>query len=360
MERNRAASPSRGASTGPAVRLAGFLLIVAVLAAFPFVSDNRFTLSLVTEMMVFGLVAMSFDLLVGYTGLVPFGHCAYFGLGAYVVGLSCSQFSAHSFWLLLLLGAVVPAVVAVPFGWLMVRLGGIAFALLNMAFSMMFYTFFWKWRSVTGGDDGLPIVQRPDLYIGGWSLGNVDDFQVMYFVALSVALLCFILLRRVIRSPFGAALRAIRSNEERASFIGFNVHRTKLVSFVLACTLAGIAGSLYGLHRGHIVPGLLHWSQSGEVLVMALLGGIGTLWGPFLGAAVFIFAKDYISTMTEHWMVFLGLLLILIVRFMPQGLAGLRQYFHRGKLKRKENDDRGPEYGGLMSLLWRGPRTGPR
>jgi branched-chain amino acid transport system permease protein len=309
----------------------GLLLLLFLLILFPFAINNRFYVALIADMLTFGLMAMSVDILIGYTGLVPFGHAAYFGLGAYALGLFSVYISSSSIWLLLLVGILVPSIIAIPFGWLQVRLGGIAFALLSMAFSMMFYTFFWKWRNVTGGDDGLPLLELPDIGIGNFVLGSVDNFTVMYFFVLCIVLILFLIVWRVIHSPFGFVLLAIRENEERASFVGINVRRFKLLAFILAGAVAGTAGCLHALHRIHLVPDLLHWSTSGEALIMALLGGVGTLWGPFLGSAVFIFAKDYVSTVTEHWMIFIGLLVILIVYFMPRGLVGLGKYLRRSK-----------------------------
>jgi branched-chain amino acid transport system permease protein len=308
-----------------AIKNMGFPLLLLVLIPLPFVLRSHFYLGLITDMLIFGLLAMSVDILIGYTGMVPFGHAAYFGLGAYGLGLFYVYIYSSSLWLMLLVGIIVPAIISVPFGWLQVRLGGAAFALLSMAFSMVFYTVVWKWRGVTGGDDGLPLPldQRPNISIGKWIVGNVGEFEVMYWLTLLVVFTCFFVMWKVIHSPFGSVLESIRENEERASFIGFNVRRYKLIAFIIASALAGAAGSLFALHRGHIVPELLHWSLSGESIIMVLLGGIGTLCGPFLGSIVFIFAKDLISTISEHWMVFIGLFVILIVYFMPGGLTGL-------------------------------------
>jgi len=198
--------------------------------------------------------------------------------------------------------------------------------LLTIAFGMMFYTVVWKTRGVTGGDDALINIPFPDIAIGPWVLGNLGNSTTMYFFTLFIVLICFLLTWRVIHSPFGAVLEAIRENEERASFIGFNVLWYKFLGWMLACTLAGTAGVLYPFLRACVPPTIMDIVAGGAVVMMVLLGGQGTLWGPFIGAGVFIFLHDYISTMTEHWLIFLGLAVILIVLFAPRGFAGLKDY----------------------------------
>ena len=299
------------------------ILLILFLVVLPFFITNRFYISLVNEILIFGLAVMGMDIMVGYTGLVPFGHAAYFGVGAYATSLFLVYTSGSSLWLAFLVATGSSAIIATGVGWLMVRLGGISFALTSMAFGQMFFTIIWKAREITKGDDGLLLQSRPELTIGGWSLGSTANPVLIYFFTLIIIFACFILARRVMHSPFGAVLQAIRENEVRASFIGFNVRKYKLLSFVFASTLTSVAGFLFVLLRGHVAPFLLHWSTSGEMLIMALLGGIGTLWGSFVGAFFLIFAKDYISTMTEHWMLPLGILLILTIFFAPRGLAGV-------------------------------------
>jgi len=314
------------------IRKAVCLLLLVILIVFPFLITNRFYVALVTEILIYGLVAMSLDILLGYTGLLSFMHCAYLGIGAYTVGLFLVWVDpSASVWLLLLLGTVMTALIALPIGCLQVRAGGFAFALLTIAFGMMYYTVVWKWRSLTGGDDGLVGISSPHIAIGNWVIGSLDNPTTMYLFTLFIVLICFFIAWRIVHSPLGAVLESIRENEERASFIGINVRRYKLMGWMLACTLAGVGGVLFTLLRSTLAPNIMDASAGGAVLMMVLLGGLGTLWGPFIGAAVFIFGQDYISTMTEHWMIFLGLIVILLVIFMPRGLAGLKDYLYRGK-----------------------------
>jgi branched-chain amino acid transport system permease protein len=306
-----------------------FILVVALLAAFPFISHSRFYIRLVNEMLIYGLLAMSLDIMLGYTGMLSFVHNAYLGISAYIVGLFLVHVASSSLWLVFFVGIILTALIALPVGWVQVRTGGFAFALLTLAFGMMFFTVAWKWYSLTGGDDGLMGVPRPDIAIGGWVLGNTGNTVLMYFFSLIIVLICFLLAWRIMHSPFGSVLEAIRENEQRASCVGVHVRKYKLLSWMLACTLAGVSGALFILYKGYMGPDTMGGFAGGAVLMMILLGGMGTLWGPFIGAAVFLFIQDYISTMTENWEIFVGLAVVLLVLFMPRGFAGLTDYLPR-------------------------------
>ncbi len=300
------------------------VLVLLGLVLLPFVLGNKFYLRLVTEIIIYGLLAMSLDVLLGFTGLLSFMHAAYMGIGAYTVAIFLSYADpGASMWVTFPLAVGVTVVFAFVAGWLQVRTGGFAFALLTVAFGMMYYTAVWKARSITMGDDGLCGLPKPDISIGPLVLGNMNDSHVAYYFTLVVVAACFFLTRRIIRSPFGAVLESIRENTERASFIGINVRNYKLMGWMLACTLAGISGILFTYLKGSVSPTLMDARAGGVVLMMTLLGGMGTLWGAFIGAAAFIFLQDFISGMTENWMVFLGLAVILLTLFMPKGLADL-------------------------------------
>lgn len=298
-------------------------IVVLCLAVFPFVVENRFYISLVNQMLIYGLLAMSLDVLLGYTGLLSFMHNAYLGTGAYLVGLFLLHVAPSSLWITLLLGVLGTMILALPVGWVQVRTGGLAFALLTLAFGMMFFTVAWKWYGVTGGDDGLMGVPHPDISLFGWVLGSTGDPVAIYLLSLVVVLLCFLFTWRIVNSPFGAILEAIRENEDRASFVGINVRRFKLMGWLLASGLAGVSGGLFILWRGYIGPTTMSALAGAGVLMMVLLGGMGSLWGPFVGAGIFILMEDYISTMTEHWELFVGIVVILLVLFMPRGFAGI-------------------------------------
>ncbi|MCP4670194.1 MAG: branched-chain amino acid ABC transporter permease [Desulfobacula sp.] len=305
------------------------VLILCGIGLFPFISENRFYISLINEMMIYGLLALSLDVLLGYTGLLSFMHNAYLGISAYAVGLFLIHISPTSLWLACLAGILFTSFVALPVGWVQVRTGGLAFALLTMAFGMMFYTIVWKWYDLTGGDDGLMGMPNPDIHIFGWTIGSTGDPTTMYLFTLVVVTLCYFLTRRIINSPFGAVLEAIRENEDRAAFVGFNVRRYKLFGWMLACILASISGALFILYKGYIGPSTMTAFAGAGVLMMVLLGGMGSLWGAFLGAVMFIYIQDYISTMTEHWEIYLGLVVIFLVLFLPTGFVGLGAHIKR-------------------------------
>ncbi len=334
MNRKDLPGKSPGRKNAAARQVLRLLLLLGVFIALPYILGNRFYLRLATEILIYGLAAMSLDVLLGYTGLLSFMHVAYMGIAAYTVGLFLKFVDpAASLWLVLPLGVIVTALIALPIGWVQVRTGGFAFALLTVAFGMMLYTVVWKARDITGGDDGLIGIPSLDLNLGICALGNTRDPNTVYYLTVVVAILCFLLTRRIMNSPFGAVLESIRENEERASFIGVDVHRYKLYGWMLACSLAGVSGALFTLVKCSVSPTIMDPGAGGALLMMALLGGIGSLWGPFIGAAVFIFAQDYISTMTEHWMIFLGLMLVLLVLFIPKGIAGFREIFFRAQGK---------------------------
>lgn len=301
-------------------------IILIILFLLPWILSNRFYLRLATEILIYGLLAMSLDVLLGYTGLLSFMHAVYMGIAAYTVGLYLKYVDpAASIWLLMFLGVGATVLIAFPIGWLQVRTGGFTFALLTIAFGMMLYTIVWKARNLTGGDDGLIGIPSPNVHLSSWVLADGKDPTSIYFITLIVVISCFYLTRRIMRSPFGAVLESIRENEERSSFLGVHVHRCKLCGWMLACALAGVSGVLFTIMKCSVSPTVMDAGAGGAILMMTLLGGLGTLWGPFIGAGVFIFAQDYISTMTEHWMIFLGLFLIVLVLFLPKGIAGFRE-----------------------------------
>ncbi|MCK4825682.1 branched-chain amino acid ABC transporter permease [bacterium] len=310
-------------------KFAGLLVLLVALTVLPFILPNLFYTRLINEMLIYALLAMSLDVLFGYTGMLSFMHNAYLGIGAYIVGLFLIHVAPSSLWLAFLVGIIATSLIALPVGWIQVRTGGIAFALLTLAFGMMFFTVAWKWYSLTGGDDCLMGVPLPDITIGGWMLGNLGNSTVMYLFTLAIVIICFLLTWRIMHSPFGAVLEAIRENTERASFVGINVRKFKLLGWMLACTLASVSGALFILFKGYIGPETMGAFAGGAVLMMVLLGGHGSLWGPTIGAAIFIFMQDYISTLTEHWEIFMGLVVVLLVLFMPRGIVGLFDYVIR-------------------------------
>lgn len=297
------------------------LLGVAIVVALPFVAPSRFWVSLATEIMILALWALSLNLLVGYTGLVSFGHAAYFGLGAYGAALAMIHW-APNVLLGILAGTILAGLAALLVGQLSVRLPGIAFSMLTLAFAQAFFTVAFKWRGLTGGDDGLRGMPRPTVNLGLFTW-DASDRTHLYWLAAVALVAGLLLVHRIVQSPFGAVLQAIRENEERARFVGYDTRLYKFGAFVIAGLMAGFAGTLFALLKGFVSPSVMHWSESGRVLMMAILGGTGTLFGPVAGTLVYMTAQEVISGFTQNWMLYLGSLFVLLVLFAPGGLASL-------------------------------------
>jgi len=261
------------------------------------------------------------NFLLGFTGVLSFGHAAYFGLGAYGTGLAL-KFVTLSTPLSILVGMGLAGIVGGLLGSLIVRRRGVYFAMVTIAFGQVFYYIAFQWSSLTGGDDGLRGFSRQPLHFGLFTidiLSNADAFY--YFVLLFFALVTGAM-ALVLRSPFGRTMLAIRENERRARFLGIAVERHIWVAFTLSCFFIGVAGALYALTNNFADPRGLHYSQSGDFVMMAVMGGMRTFWGPLLGAAVFVVVQDYLSSITVNWMSFVGLLFVMVVLFFPRGLLG--------------------------------------
>jgi branched-chain amino acid transport system permease protein len=278
----------------------------------------RHQLSILTDLLIFGLFALSLDLIMGYTGMVSFGHAAYFGLGAYASALVLIHF-AQPVPVALVAGALLAGVIAIPVGWFSTRAKDIYFAMLTLAFAQLLYTVAYKWRDLTGGSDGIAGVPKTALYWGGPSLASGPAFYAV--VAVSVVVSLFVC-RAIVASPFGRALQAIRENERRFLALGRDPRPFKLAVFVIAAVFAGLAGALFAPFRGFASPEVMFWVLSGQGLMMVITGGIGTLVGPIIGAMVFILVQEILSSYTEHWMIFTGAIFVLMVIFLPGGLVG--------------------------------------
>lgn len=308
-----------------AISLLGLLLLLAL----PYLLSSYY-LGLVIEMMIFALFAMSLDLLVGYAGMASLGHAAYFGVAAYATGLLALRLG-WDVWLALPAGVLAAALTAALFGLLALRTRGSYFLMITLALAQVAWGIAFGWRSLTGGDDGLPNVPRPALGLHfSWSLGDSTPFY--YFVLFLVAMGMFCLVR-IVTSPFGFALRGIRESETRMLALGYNVWRYKFVAFVLAAVFAGLAGCLYAYYNRFVSPDYLHVARSAEVLLMVLLGGAGTLAGPAFGAALIVLLENFISAYTERWLLVLGLVYVCVALFAPSGLAGLVREFSAKRLK---------------------------
>jgi branched-chain amino acid transport system permease protein len=274
-----------------------------------------------TRVVVLGLAAMSVNFLLGFTGVLSFGHAAYFGLGAYGAGLAL-KFLAPSTPLALLCGMLLGGVAGAVLGALIAGRRGVYFAMVTIAFGQVFYYIAFQWSSLTGGDDGLRGFSRQPLDLGLFKIDILSDANAFYYfvlfcVALAVGIMGFIL-----RSPFGRTMIAIRENRQRARFLGIPVDRHIWIAFTLSCFFMGFAGALYALVNNFADPRGLHYSQSGDFVMMAVMGGMRSFWGPLLGAAIFVVLQDYLSSITINWMSFVGMLFVAIVLFFPRGLLG--------------------------------------
>jgi branched-chain amino acid transport system permease protein len=304
-------------------KLAANVLIWLVLLTMPFWLNaiGGYT-QLGTLVIVMALAAMALNFLLGFTGVLSFGHAAYFGLGAYGAGMTIKYLVPNTL-VGMLVGVAAAMVAAAVVGRLIVHLRGIYFAMVTIAFGQVFYFIAFRWNSVTGGDDGLSNWGRIPIAFG---IGKLDIstrpfvfyYFVLFFFAVSVAAMAWLL-----RSPFGRTLMAIRENERRARFLGVPIDRHIWLSWLVSCTFVGLAGTLYALLNNFADPHDLHWQQSGEFVIMAVLGGMRSFWGPLVGAAIFVVLQDYVSTMTENWMSFIGLFFVLVVLFFPNGVLGI-------------------------------------
>jgi branched-chain amino acid transport system permease protein len=295
-------------------RLTALLVLVAMIA-FPFFVSS-YPRQLVAEIYIFAIFAMSLDLLLGYTGLMSLGHAAFFGLGAYTVTILAAQFDVNA-WIGVVAGVGVAGLGAAVIGFFCVRTIGISFLMLTLAFSQLIYSIALKWRDLTGGSDGIAMPDRPSFF----EL-SLSDSLTLYFMALLFFVLAYLGLRRLLQSPLGRAFVGIRENEPRMLAIGYRTHAYKLLSFVIAGSFAGFAGGLYAIFNTFISPDAMYWTASGDVLIMVMLGGAGTLIGPVIGTGLFLLMKNVVSSYSEHWMLIIGVVFITCVMFFPGGIWG--------------------------------------
>ncbi|HUN96624.1 MAG TPA: branched-chain amino acid ABC transporter permease [Bradyrhizobium sp.] len=302
--------------------LAG-IWIVLLLAPYWMAPLGGYT-ALATRVLVLGLAAMSLNFLLGFTGVLSFGHAAWFGLGAYGAGLTL-KYLALSTPLALVAGMLLGGVCGAVLGMLIVRRRGVYFAMVTIAFGQVFYYIAFQWSSLTGGDDGLRGFERQPVNFGLFKLDILSSTDQFYYFVLLCFALAVGVMGFILRSPFGRTMIAIRENERRSRFLGIPVERHIWIAFTLSCFFMAFAGALYALVNNFADPRGLHYSQSGDFVMMAVMGGMRNFWGPLLGAAVFVVLQDYLSSVTVNWMSFVGLLFVLVVLFFPRGLLGFLQ-----------------------------------
>ncbi len=291
--------------------------LLAVLPALPFMS--KFYLLLAFDALLFGAIAMSLDLLIGYTGLVSFGHAAFFGLGAYASAVLLER-GVVSLWACLLFAVLVVGLYALVVGYFSTARRGIYFALLTLIFAEVVYTFF-RYTQTFGGSDGIQGLPPPRL-VGGFA---IDTPMRNYYLVLVYLGLAYIACRVLVTSHFGKVLVAIRENEDRARFLGYNVQRYKMAVCMISALLTGLGGALYPGRSAFATPDLMLWTVSGEFIIMVMIGGLGTLAGPVVGGAFFVLLQEKVSSYVDWYFIVIGLVLIFIVLFMPKGLLGIRE-----------------------------------
>jgi branched-chain amino acid transport system permease protein len=294
------------------------LAFALVFAVFPFVVPYK---ALATQVLIYGLFALGYNLLYGYTGLLSFGHAAYWGLGAYGTGIALARLQIGSLWGALGAGLLLAGVGGIVVGFFCLRRRGIYFAMLSLAFAQLLYFIAFHLADITGGDDGLRGVGVPPLRLTGITLA-LDSSLAFYYFAFAVVTLAMLALKRILDSPFGAVLQAIRENSDRAVACGYDIRRIKLLSFVFSALFCGLAGALDALRLGVVPVESLYWTTSGQVVIMTLLGGAGTFFGPFVGAATFLVLEDRLSLLTESWPLVIGAIFVLFVLFLPRGVWG--------------------------------------
>ena len=291
--------------------------VIAVLLVFPLVMPYE---ALAINILIFGLYAVGFNLLFGYTGMLSFGHAAFLGTGSYLCGIAIVS-GGWPWWAAIGAGVAASSLVGVVMGYLAIRTRGIYFSMVTLALAQIVYYAFYKAERWTGGENGLRGIRVEAIDVLGWKLDFLNPTTKYYVILVFVAAALWFV-SRVLNSPFGAVIEAIRENEKRTAACGFDVARAKLLVFVLSATVCGLAGALRALHLSIVPIDSLHYLQSGQAVMMCLLGGMGTFFGPFVGAAAFLYLEDVATSFTTHWMAAVGVIFMVFVLFFPKGIWG--------------------------------------
>ena len=292
----------------------GLVIFTVVLLLAPRLL-NSFFLRVLTEALIFGMLAMSVNILVGYTGLAPLGHAGIFGVAAYAIGyLTVRADMPHSMAILAALGLVL--VVSAIFGVFAVRTSGIYFLMITLAEGMIVWGLAYRWAAVTGAENGIRGITRP---------GPLQNYTTYYYLVVFIFILVILVMRVFVNSPFGLSLQGIRENERRMRTLGYNVTLHKFLSFMTSGFLAGIAGVLYVYYNNFISPSAVEFATSAEALLMVILGGSGTLPGPIVGSFIITFSRHILSLFTDRWLIIMGAIFVFTILFAPQGIIGALQ-----------------------------------
>jgi branched-chain amino acid transport system permease protein len=308
----------------------GWVILGVVLLALPFILEKGFSsyyLFLAIKVLIWALFAVSFNLVLGYGGMMSLGHAAFFGIGAYTCSLLLVKTSCPVV-LAMLAGPFVAAVAGMVAAFFSVRVqGAFYFATITIAFSQLAYTVAFKWRSLTFGDDGIQGIPVPAL------ISTETSYINMYFFALAVTVFCIYIVWRIVKSPYGLLLRALKEDSVRATFIGMRGDRYRFIAFTISSLFAGVAGVLYAFLETSVAPDVLSWTSSGEVVLMSVLGGMNLFLGPAVGAAIMILLSSFVTSYMKYWLFTMGTILILIVLFCPKGVGGFLFDKHKSRVK---------------------------
>ena len=291
--------------------------VIALLVVLPWITPSE---ALAVNILIFGLYAVGFNLLFGYTGLLSFGHAAFLGSGSYGTGIVMVHYG-WPWWLAIPAGVALAALIGLVAGYLAIRSRGIYFSMVTLALAQCVYYAFYKAETLTGGEDGLRGVKVETMNLLGWKLDFLNP-TTKYYVLLVFVAAALWFVSRLLASPFGAVIEAVRENETRASACGYDVATTKLLAFVISAAICGLAGTLRALHLSIVPIDSLHYLTSGQVVVMSLLGGMGTFFGPFVGAATVLLVESVASEITRSWQLVVGVIFIVFVLFFPRGIWG--------------------------------------
>jgi branched-chain amino acid transport system permease protein len=313
------------------------LIIIAIFAAGAFMPAvlKQYYLNMLTEIIIFSLYAVSYNLLLGYAGLLSFGHAMFFGLGAFMTAIAIIHIPGLALWNAILIGVATTVIAGFIIGSLLLRHKGAYFALLTLAFNSLFYALATKWHSVTGGDDGLSIT-RPILKMGSTSI-SLAGLTGFYYLTLIVVGAAIVFCWYFTHTAMGKTVVLMRENEERMKFLGYNTNISRLILFTFTGAVGGLAGSFYTLHFQFVSISAISVDMTTAVLLMAFVGGTKTFWGPILGAFVYIILQNYLSDITDRWPLFMGLIFVFMVLFIPGGLSEVLMNIRQRFFGKKEN-----------------------
>ena len=296
---------------------------VAALALLPFVAPPYYA-SLMVPFFGYAIALLGFNLLFGYTGLLSFGHAMFLGFGAYGAAVVAGVYGIRSFEVVVLVVTLASMALAVPIGFMCVRYVGIFFGMLTLAFGMLFHSFLFKFYHLTGGDSGMRV---PRMNIIGLEFAHYNKIEFLagpfYYYCLALLVIAAFVMWRIVHSPFGLHLKALRDNPRKAEYLGVHVHQFRLAAFVISAAYGAAGGAILGFRIGIADPELVYWTQSGQLVFMAVLGGFSNFFGPVIGALAFTLLQDQLQSLTQYWRFILGAILALIVIGFPGGLAGL-------------------------------------